>query len=179
MKCRAEIDSSTGFAPIVRSNASILILGSLPSERSLQAGQYYAHPQNAFWRIMRDLTGAEGAYEERCATLVDHGIALWDVLRQSVRPGSMDADIDLETAACNDFDGFLSAHRHIALICFNGKKAAQLFQRFVVVDKAYLPGRFGTLPSTSPAYASMTYDDKLARWRRAIGRPLDKTDSEL
>ncbi len=173
------IDSSTGFVPIARSNASILILGSLPSERSLQAGQYYAHPQNAFWRIMRDLTGAEGAYEQRCTTLVDHGIALWDVLRQSVRPGSMDADIDLDTAECNDFEGFLAAHRHIALICFNGKKAAQLFRRFAVVDKAHQPGRFETLPSTSPAYASMTYNDKLAKWRGAIGRSSDEKNNKL
>ncbi len=179
MKCDTKIHSSTGFAPIARSNANILILGSLPSERSLRAGQYYANPQNTFWRVMRDLTGAEGAYEQRCATLLKCGIALWDVLRQSVRPGSMDADIDLDTAECNDFDGFLAAHRHIALIGFNGKKAAQLFRRFAVVDKAHLPGRIETLPSTSPAHASMTYNDKLAKWRGAIGRASDEKNNKL
>jgi len=168
MKCGAEVDPSTGFPPIARRSATILILGSLPSERSLLAGQYYAHPQNTFWRIMRDLTGAEGAYEQRCAALVDHGIALWDVLLHSARPGSMDADIDLKTAKSNDFDEFLATHRRIALICFNGKKAAQLFQHLVVLNNARLPARLVTLPSTSPAYASMPYADKLARWREAI-----------
>lgn len=168
MKREVITDSSIGFPPIARDDASILILGSLPGERSLQAGQYYAHPQNAFWRIMRDLTGAEGAYEQRCAALIDHGIALWDVLLESVRPGSMDVDIDLKTAACNDFNSFLATHRHVELICFNGRKAAQMFQRFVVLDSANVSRRFATLPSTSPAYASMTYDDKLATWRRII-----------
>lgn len=179
MKGEAAISSSTGFSPVARQDASILILGSLPSERSLQAGQYYAHPQNSFWRLMRDLTGAEGAYVQRCAALVDHGIALWDVLLRSVRPGSMDADIDLETAKSNDFDGFLVAHQHISLICFNGRKAAQLFQRLVVLDKVRLPMRLVTLPSTSPAYASMTYDDKLTEWREALDRQQHETGDVL
>ncbi len=168
MICEVTVDSSIGFPPIARHDARILILGSLPGKRSLQAGQYYAHPQNVFWRIMCDLIGAEGIYEQRCATLTDHGIALWDVLLESARPGSMDADIDLKTAACNDFNSFFAAHRHVELICFNGKKAAHMFQRFVVLANADVSTRFATLPSTSPAYASMTYGDKLVTWRRAI-----------
>jgi G:T/U-mismatch repair DNA glycosylase len=64
----------------------------------------------------------------------------------------------------------LATHRQVELICFNGKKAAQMFQRFVVLDNADVSRRFATLPSTSPAYASMTYDDKLATWRRTITR---------
>ena len=178
MICEATIDSSIGFRPIARHDARILILGSLPGKRSLQAGQYYAHPQNVFWRIMCDLIAAEGIYEQRCATLIDHGIALWDVLLESVRPGSMDADIDLKTAACNDFGSFLAAHRQVELICFNGKKAAQMFQRFVVLDNADVSRRFATLPSTSPAYASMTYDDKLATWRRTITRQQTGRDDD-
>jgi hypoxanthine-DNA glycosylase len=100
--------------------------------------------------------------------LLDHGIALWDVLAGSVRPGSMDADIDLETAEVNDFAGFFSRHSNIERVCFNGKKAAQMFQRFVVPDAMVKPVQFETLPSTSPAYASMPFAEKLAIWRRAV-----------
>jgi hypoxanthine-DNA glycosylase len=162
------IESSIGFPPIARRDARVLILGSLPGRRSLQAAQYYAHPQNAFWSIMHELTGAGGGYEQRCRVLLDHGIALWDVLAGSVRPGSMDADIALETAQVNDFTGFFSEHRDIERVCFNGKKAAQMFQRFVVLEAMDNSMRFVTLPSTSPAYASMPLAEKLAIWRRAI-----------
>lgn len=160
--------SSTGFPPVARHDARILILGSLPGQRSLQATQYYAHPQNAFWRIMQDLIGVEGSYEQRCAMLAGYGIALWDVLAESVRRGSMDADIQLETAATNDFPRFFSEHRTIERVCFNGQKAAQIFRRFVVLDVVDSEKKFVTLPSTSPAYASMAYADKLVRWRAAI-----------
>lgn len=163
-----EYDAARGFSPVSRHDARVLILGSLPGQRSLRAGQYYAHPQNSFWRIMRELTGADGSYQTRCNTLVAHGIALWDVLAQSVRPGSMDADIRLPTALPNDFPGFLSEHQDLRLICCNGKKAAQLLQRFVVDENVGPRIQLATLPSTSPAYASMSYADKLAKWRSVI-----------
>lgn len=165
-KGAAAISPSSCFAPISRRDARILILGSLPGQRSLQAVEYYAHPQNSFWRIMRDLVGADGTYEQRCATLVKNGIALWDVLAESARPGSMDANIKLDTAKANDFDAFFLRHPDIERICFNGKKAAQMYSRFVDDDGS--PLQQDTLPSTSPAYAAMAYPQKLARWRSAI-----------
>jgi hypoxanthine-DNA glycosylase len=100
--------------------------------------------------------------------LVDYGIALWDVLAESVRTGSMDANIQLDTSAANYFVGFFERHRDIELICFNGQKAAQIFQRIVELDDGGNSRQFETLPSTSPAYASMSYADKLARWRKVI-----------
>ena len=125
------MESSEGFPPIVRSDARLLVLGSLPGQKSLAVEQYYGHPQNAFWPIMKDLFGIEGEYVERCAGLIDNKLALWDVLRASVRPGSLDADIQLETAAANDFGLFLNAHANIEKIVFNGKKAEQLFRTLV------------------------------------------------
>jgi hypoxanthine-DNA glycosylase len=155
-----------GFAPVARADARVLILGSLPSQRSIARQQYYGHPQNAFWRIMGELVGATGSYAERCAALVDHRIALWDVLEASVRPGSMDADIDLGEAQVNDFILFFDSHTDIRRVCFNGQKAAQMFERFA-------PGVAGSretviLPSTSPAFASMRFEEKLRRWRAAV-----------
>jgi hypoxanthine-DNA glycosylase len=165
-KRAAAISPSSCFAPIARGDARILILGSLPGQRSLKAAQYYAHPQNAFWRIMRDIIGVDGSYEERCEAIVEHGIALWDVLAESTRPGSMDADIKLDTAKANDFGAFFLRHPHIERICFNGQKAAQMYSRFV--GDADRPMQRDTLPSTSPAHAAMAYSQKLAKWRVAI-----------
>lgn len=174
MKQDTVVTPSSGFPPIAGGRARVLILGSLPGQRSLLARQYYAHPQNAFWRIMQELTGAEGSYQRRCSVLVEHGIALWDVLAESVRPGSMDADIRVDSAEANDFAGFLAEHREIELICFNGQKAAKLYQRLVVTDSKDTR-QYQTLPSTSPAYASMPYALKLEHWcgalRDLIGTP--------
>jgi hypoxanthine-DNA glycosylase len=159
---------SHGFQPVARADASILILGSLPGERSIAEQQYYAHPQNAFWRIMGELFGARGDYAMRCAAMVAHQVALWDVLAASVRPGSMDADIRLGSAQPNDFEWFFAEFPGVRRICFNGRKAAQMFERFA----AEAAGTRDTivLPSTSPAYASMRFEEKLARWAAALGR---------
>ena len=159
---------SEGFPPLARADARILVLGSLPGARSIAEQQYYAHPQNMFWPIMRELFGIDGDYASRCEQLREHRLALWDVLRSSVRPGSMDADIHMESAVANDFRGFLAGHADIRLIAFNGKKAEQLFARLVsageVTDGILRLG----LPSTSPAYASMPFSAKLAAWRAAL-----------
>ena len=157
-------DWSAGFPPIASTDAKILILGSLPGQRSLEATQYYAHRQNAFWRIMAELFGVKGDYQSRCRQLMAHRIAVWDVLASSVRPGSMDADIRLDTAEANDFAGFLSEHIQIERICFNGRKAEQMFRKLVVpVLTGTLPNLV-SLPSSSPAYAALSFDKKLEIW---------------
>jgi len=159
---------SEGFPPVARGDARVLVLGSLPGARSIAEQQYYAHPQNAFWSIMRELFGIGGDYASRCEQLLEHQVALWDVLRSSVRPGSMDADIRMDSAVINDFRGFLAQHAEIRLIAFNGRKAEQLFTRFVAVDDVADDIRRLGLPSTSPAYASMPFSGKLAAWRTAL-----------
>jgi len=146
----------------------VLILGSLPGQRSIDAQQYYAHPQNSFWKIMGELNGAGGPYTQRCQTLIEHGIALWDVLESSVRPGSMDADIRRGTEKVNDFDNFFLSHSDVLQVCFNGQKAAQMFRKFHRLESATAAWTTKILPSTSPAYASMPYSEKLRCWRQAI-----------
>ena len=166
--CSDPINLSAGFPPIARSDARILILGSLPGERSIREQQYYAHPQNAFWRIMREIFGIDGDYAERCRQLKDCGIAVWDVLHSSIRPGSMDADIRLDSAQPNDFESFLDTQPGVELIACNGRKAEQLFARFVTKQGVAGEIRCIGLPSTSPAYASMPFSGKLAAWRAAL-----------
>ena len=159
---------SQGFPPIARGDARVLILGSLPGARSIEMQQYYAHPQNAFWKIMRDAFAIDGDYVTRCQQLVEHRIALWDVLHSSVRPGSMDADIRLSSAGANDFATFLHDHTQIRLMLFNGKTAQQLFARFVATQSIADGIQTRGLPSTSPAYAAMPFSDKLEAWRTAL-----------
>ena len=161
-------EPSRGFPPIARSDARVLILGSLPSQASLQAREYYAHPRNAFWRIMQRIAGAEGSYASRCRSLQERGIAVWDVLLRSVRPGSLDADIDMKTAVPNDFEGFFAGHPDIRLVCFNGRMAQQMFGRYVRQSLESEELAFALLPSTSPAHASLTFAEKLESWRGII-----------
>ncbi len=164
------------FAPVENPQARVLILGSMPGVASLTAGEYYAHPRNAFWRILGDIAGAtpDLPYPERLQRLRAHGLALWDVLQSCERPGSLDADIVPDSMLANDFAGFLAGHRHIERIVFNGATAEQSFRRNV------LPGLDANglatgltllrLPSTSPAHAGMPYERKLALWREALSR---------
>ena len=120
---RNRMTSSTGFPPIVDSGATVLVLGSLPSRKSLEASEYYAHPQNAFWRIMGEFFGAgpDVPYAKRTELLKRNNIAVWDVLAASVRPGSMDSDIDMATAKPNDFASFLTTYSTIRLLCLDRK----------------------------------------------------------
>ena len=161
-------ERSSGFAPVANDDARILVLGSLPSQRSIAENEYYAHPQNAFWRIMRELVGADGSYVDRCAALQQGQIALWDVLASSVRPGSLDADIRMSTANVNDFEQFLAVHVAIERICFNGQKAAKIFSDRVPQEILDSRVQLLTMPSTSAAHAAMRFDEKLKRWREGI-----------
>jgi len=165
------VEKTAGFAPITNADARVLILGSLPGQKSLTEQQYYAHPQNAFWPIMLELFAIEGSYFERCRLLCRHGIALWDVLGASVRPGSMDADISIKTAEVNDFENFFSRHPSIEMIAFNGRKAEQLFGRLAVLPSERSVTTV-SLPSTSPAYASLSKSDKVSAWRTGLSAVL-------
>jgi hypoxanthine-DNA glycosylase len=153
------------FAPVARPDARVLVLGSMPGKRSLEQGEYYAHPQNAFWKIMATLTGAPAVapYPQRLESLQAAGIALWDVLASCERHGSLDADISAESV--NDFSLFFCEHAGIARVFFNGAKAAQSFHKFVLGRQDLPPLIYTRLPSTSPAHAGLDFAAKLAAWR--------------
>jgi TDG/mug DNA glycosylase family protein len=161
-----------GFPPIADQHARALILGSLPGQESLRQQQYYAHPHNAFWKIMGRLfdAGPQLPYTERAQRLVRKGIALWDVCAAAQRPGSLDTSIVHSSVVPNDLATFIESHPDIGLICFNGGKAADLYRRLV------LPGlpatgrtiRTETLPSTSPAHAARSFEEKLTRWAAVL-----------
>lgn len=156
------------FPPVAAGQARLLILGSMPGKASLQQQQYYAHPANAFWKIMGELLGfpPHAPYQQRLHALTSAHIALWDVLASCEREGSLDADIQNEAA--NDFAAFFKTQRHITRVCFNGAKAEHSFKRFVLGRQHLPPLEFVRLPSTSPAHAGMRYAEKLAAWREAL-----------
>jgi hypoxanthine-DNA glycosylase len=159
----------TSFAYSASADAKVLILGSMPGEESLRRQQYYAHPRNSFWDIMATLFGIARAkpYAERMVALQRHGIALWDVARSCRRSGSLDANIALPSVQANDFAALFDHCPAITHVFFNGRKAADLFDKLaapVLAGRDRLPA-LAVLPSTSPAHASLTAADKLAQWR--------------
>lgn len=164
-----------GFPPIADRKATCLILGSMPGKASLDAGEYYAHPRNAFWPILAQLLDVpEGAdYKERCRRLKRHGIALWDVLGACERTGSLDSAIRPDSMEVNDFVGFFADHPAIVAVYFNGATAERTFTRHVnpLLGERGDHLRRTRLPSTSPAHAAMGFAQKLARWRTIIDEP--------
>lgn len=171
---------SVGFPPIADPRAAVLILGSLPGQKSLEMRQYYAQPQNGFWKIMDALFGAGPSlpYPLRLERLIERRVAVWDVLGAGERAGSLDTAIVLARAESNDFAGFFERHREIRRVCFNGTKAAELYRRLVLPTLAPRAAAIDTrvLPSTSPAHASLPFAAKLALWSAALSSPGELAD---
>lgn len=158
------------FPPVANPDARVLVLGSVPGERSLRAGEYYAHERNAFWRIMGDLLGAGPAlpYVRRLEILKAAGVALWDVISACERYGSLDSDIVGSSVQPNDFSAFFAVHRSIDRVFFNGSAAEASFLRHVLPDLPDSKLRLARLPSTSPAHAARSYGEKLAAWSQIV-----------
>ena len=156
------------FPPISDANATVLILGSMPGKASLRAEQYYAHPQNAFWRIIERVAGIDAAlsYEERCSRLTKRRIAVWDVLKACTRSSSLDSDIVESSIVPNDFGRFFASHAGIRAVYFNGAKAEQTYVKHVLpqLPEAMVGLQTVRLPSTSPANASLNFESKLKKW---------------
>ena len=157
-----------GFPPISRADARILILGSMPSRESLARRQYYAHPRNAFWPIISALLEiGEAGYADRVGGVQARGVAVWDVLQACFRRGSLDSEIDNRTLVPNDFGPFFREHPAIRRVFFNGAKAESVYLKRVLPglpDGAAALPRL-RLPSTSPAHAALSLEQKTAAWR--------------
>jgi double-stranded uracil-DNA glycosylase len=164
------------FDPVVSSNATIIILGSMPGERSLAAVQYYAHPRNAFWRIMQEVVGidAGAAYEERIRMLKGKGIALWDVLHSCHREGSLDSAIRRGSVRVNDFNAFFREHPLIDTVLFNGGTSERYYTRYVLPTLERAPTNHRLMPSTSPALAAISLDQKVQAWRLGLMRGIEQ-----
>ncbi len=159
------------FEPIIGHQPRVIILGSMPGVASLEAVQYYAHPRNAFWPIIGELFGFDHAvdYEARVRQIESLPIILWDSLKACHRPGSLDSNIDDESAEANDFPWLLQQHPRIRAVFFNGATSEKYFRKLALpllpqIDAIELI----RMPSTSPANAGMSFEQKLAAWRRLL-----------
>lgn len=151
-----------GLDPVMRHRTQILILGSMPSETSLEKQQYYGNPLNQFWRILAvvyDITWT-GDYKRDIGVLQKHQIGLWDVIASCQRAGSLDANIT--GVAVNDFAKFLLQYSNIKLIACNGGTAYRLFNRHCVTTIPVVQ-----LPSSSPAH-TLALEQKIKEWRRLL-----------
>ena len=154
-----------GLAPVVGPGARLLILGSFPSEASLRAQQYYAHPRNQFWPILSAIWGLEGEqalsalpYAERLPVAIARGLAFWDVYAGCERQGSLDSAI--RSPQLNDLAGLIRRLPTLRAIAHNGGESA----RHAKLTRALgLPVH--TLPSSSPANATWSFERKVAAWR--------------
>lgn len=151
------------------SNAEVLILGSIPSVKSLQEQQYYGHPRNAFWWIMGKLLrfDHDAGYETRKGLLIKNRIALWDVLEHCERKGSLDSAIKTASVVTNDFESFFKEHQKVKRVFFNGRIAEKEYKKHVkpMIAELYPDLAYFVLPSTSPAMASLSKEQKLEKWK--------------
>lgn len=160
---KTQQEHSASFPAVAGEDPRLLILGTLPGQESLRQQQYYAHPRNAFWKILFQIFHNDFIpdYSERLTFLKKHTIALWDVCRTGVRKGSLDSNIKHEIP--NAINLFIEKHSTIKTVFFNGKKAEHLFGKFFE-QKAHI--NYITLLSTSPANARYTFEQKLENWRQ-------------
>ena len=164
-----------GFTPILGNAPKVLILGSMPSVKSLEQQQYYGNPQNSFWWIMSELLNFDShlPYLQRSEILIKNRIAVWDVIQACHRPGSLDSAIDNSSIQANDLSQFFNDHTSIKLVIFNGQAAHKIFKKHVLhkqvkrsaIKESIFTGDYLILPSTSPANAATSKAKKLDKWR--------------
>ncbi|MEK9804096.1 MAG: DNA-deoxyinosine glycosylase [Curvibacter sp.] len=158
-----------GLPPVLGKGTRLLVLGSFPGVASLQAQQYYGHPQNQFWRILQalwpdDPLPSRAHYADRCAWVLDHGLGIWDVYASCEREGSLDSAI--RNPVVNDFAALRARCPHLRLIAHNGGESFRHAKSVrAALDVEHFP--LVQLPSTSPANASWRFERKLAAWREA------------
>jgi double-stranded uracil-DNA glycosylase len=153
----------SGLPPVADENTEILILGTLPSGKSLAAGEYYANPGNDFWKLVGAALNqnlVDLPYQDRIRYLKVNGVGLWDAYHSCVRPGSMDGDITEQEL--NDFESLKSIGPNIRLICFNGRGAAEAKESLTRLEYQTL-----LLPSSSGANRK-NQTMRVSKWKLGI-----------
>ena len=152
---------SHDFEPVFDENSKVLILGTFPSVKSRENQFYYGHPQNRFWKVIAGLTESEvpQTIEEKKKLLLEHGIAIWDVIESCDIIGSSDSSI--KNVVPNDIDDIVKKS-HIERIFTNGKKADELYKKYIEQTVGISAE---CLPSTSPANAVWTLEKLCEEWK--------------
>lgn len=165
IKATDQTNAKTSFAPISNSETSVLVLGTIPGDKSLELEEYYGHPRNRFWKIISEITNSELplTYPDKKELLIKTKIGIWDVAHKANRKGSLDSAIEDEEP--NDIDNFISMHENLKVIGFNGAKAEALFDKYFGRKKGI---NYLSLPSTSPANAGIDFEGICKIWRQIL-----------
>ncbi len=159
--------TKTSFDPISNAETTILVLGTLPGDKSLELSEYYGHPRNRFWKIISTITDNDLplTYADKKTLLLKTKIGIWDVAHKANRKGSLDSAIEGEEP--NDLDSFIARHKHLKVIGFNGKTSQALFDKYFdrKNDIKYI-----SLPSSSPANAGINFDSICEKWRQLLAK---------
>ncbi len=152
------------FAAFVPDGAEVLILGSFPSIKSFEDNFYYAHPQNQFFKLLAAVYDekAPKSIEEKSNLLQKHKIALWDMVESCERENSLDSN--LKNIKVNDIESFLRKYPTIKKVCFTGKTSQKLYDK----NFSHLDIATYYLPSPSPAYRAMKFEEKLAEYKAVL-----------
>ncbi|NNV54112.1 DNA-deoxyinosine glycosylase [Panacibacter sp. KCS-6] len=158
----ASTHTKTSFDPISNADTTILILGTMPGDKSLELGEYYGHSRNRFWKIISTITSNELPliYSDKKALLLKSKIGIWDVAHKANRKGSLDSAIEDEEP--NDLDSFISNHKNLKVIGFNGTKSKSLFDKYFDRKSGI---KYIALPSTSPANTGIDFENICKQWR--------------
>jgi len=152
------------FDPIVFNDTQTLILGSFPSIKSFENRFYYAHPRNQFWKILEAVTGYPvNNRDQKIWLLKESRLGVWDMISACQRDNSLDSS--LEDEVVNDIPALLERYPSITTLAFTGKKAQALFEKHF----GHLPITRTYLPSPSPAYAAMRFEEKVVQYREKLG----------
>jgi double-stranded uracil-DNA glycosylase len=152
-----------GLLPIEDEECHLLILGTMPGVESLKQQAYYANPRNLFWKLLAEMTGKQVPenYEDKKVWLTNNKIALWDTCRTCIRNGSLDSNIS--EVMPNDIKDFISTHPRLKAIGFNGKTSERLFLKHNTGAETV---KLISLPSSSPANASVHWEKKVEEWQK-------------
>lgn len=155
----------SSFPPIADEHIKILILGSLPGDKSLAESEYYAHPRNRFWKVLAEITSSifPTNYEAKLKMLSENKIGVWDVVQKAQRVGSLDTNILDEVP--NNLDEFIANHPNLEIIVFNGSKSQKLYDKYF---KRQPNVKYLEMPSTSPANANYTFERLCEKWKEIV-----------
>ncbi len=158
-------NTKTSFAPISNLDTTVLILGTMPGDKSIELDEYYGHSRNRFWRIISIITSNELplTYLDKKEFLLKLKIGIWDVAHKANRKGSLDSAIEDELP--NDLDSFIARHKNLKIIGFNGAKSQILFDKYFNRKSGI---KYISLPSTSPANTGIDLDNICELWRQIL-----------
>ncbi len=158
-------NTKASFDPISNSETTILILGTMPGDKSLELSEYYGHSRNRFWKVISAITNnvLPVTYSDKKAFLLKTKIGFWDVAHKANRKGSLDSAIENEEL--NDLESFIARHKNLKVIGFNGAKSVALFDKYFERKGGI---KYISLPSTSPANTGIDFENICKVWRQIL-----------